>query len=49
MRYILFSALAESCSGLCKFGQDHRALAKIAKDRRGCSWLAYQVPMWGDG
>lgn len=32
MRYILFSELCEHCAGLCKFGEDHRVLLKIAKE-----------------
>lgn len=35
LRYILFSELCEHCVGLCKFGEDHRALLKIAKGREG--------------
>lgn len=35
LRYILFSELCEHCAGLCKFGEDHRALLKIAKGREG--------------
>lgn len=31
LRYILFRDLCEHCQGLCKFGDDHRAILKIAK------------------
>lgn len=30
-RYILFRDLCEHCQGLCKFGDDHRVMLKIAK------------------
>ncbi len=30
-RYILFSELCEHCLGLCKFGDDHRVMLKIAR------------------
>ena len=33
LRYILFSELCEHCAGLCKFGEDHRALLKLARGR----------------
>ena len=35
LRYIRFSELCEHCAGLCKFGEDHRALLKIPKGREG--------------
>ncbi|MBI4316930.1 MAG: hypothetical protein HY675_00450 [Chloroflexi bacterium] len=33
LRYILFSDLCEHCDGMCKFGDDHRVLLKIAKTK----------------
>ena len=33
MRYILFSELCEHCAGLCKFGEDYRAILKIARTK----------------
>jgi len=33
LRYILFRELCEHCAGLCKFGDDHTVLRKIAKGR----------------
>ena len=33
LRYLLFSTLCEHCSGLCKFGEDHRTLLKIARGK----------------
>lgn len=33
LRYILFSDLCEHCAGLCKFGDSHRALLKIARGK----------------
>ena len=33
LRYILFGELCEHCAGLCKFGDDHTVLRKIAKGR----------------
>lgn len=33
LHYILFSDLGTHCDGLCKFGQDHRAVLKIARRR----------------
>jgi type II restriction enzyme len=33
LHYILFSDLSTHCDGLCKFGQDHRAVHKIARSR----------------
>ena len=33
LHYILFSDLSTHCDGLCKFGQDHRAVLKIARKR----------------
>ena len=33
LHYILFSDLSTHCDGLCKFGQDHRAVHKIARCR----------------
>ncbi len=33
LHYLLFSDLCNHCGGLCKFGQDHRALLKIARCR----------------
>jgi type II restriction enzyme len=33
LRYILFSELCEHCAGLCKFGDDHRVLLKIARGK----------------
>ncbi len=33
LRYLLFSTLCEHCSGLCKFGENHLALLKIARGR----------------
>jgi type II restriction enzyme len=33
LRYILFSELCEHCAGLCKFGDDHRVMLKIARGR----------------
>ncbi|MCL5960209.1 MAG: hypothetical protein M1358_13015 [Chloroflexi bacterium] len=33
LRYILFSDLCEHCAGLCKFGEDYRAVLKIAKSK----------------
>jgi type II restriction enzyme len=33
VRYILFSDLCEHCAGLCKLGDDHRVLLKIARGR----------------
>lgn len=35
LHYILFSDLATHCDGLCTFGQDHRAVLKIARRRPG--------------
>jgi type II restriction enzyme len=35
LRYILFSELCEHCAGLCKFGEDHRVMLKIARGRTG--------------
>lgn len=35
LHYIVFSDLAQHCDGLCKFGQDHRAVLKIARRRPG--------------
>lgn len=35
LHYILFSDLCTHCDGLCRFGQDHRAVLKIAR-RRPC-------------
>lgn len=33
LRYILFSDLCEHCAGLCKLGDDHRVMLKLAKGR----------------
>lgn len=33
LHYLLFSDLAAHCDGLCRFGQDHRAVLKIARRR----------------
>jgi type II restriction enzyme len=33
LRYILFKELCEHCAGLCKFGEDHTVMRKIAKGR----------------
>lgn len=33
LRYILFRDLCEHCQGLCKLGDDHRVLLKIAKSK----------------
>lgn len=33
LRYILFSELCEHCAGLCKFGEDHHVMLKIARGR----------------
>ena len=33
LHYILFSDLGTHCEGLCKFGQDHRAVLKIARNK----------------
>ncbi|MBX7106166.1 MAG: hypothetical protein K1X57_18950, partial [Gemmataceae bacterium] len=33
LHYILFSDLTAHCDGLCRFGQDHRAVLKIARKR----------------
>lgn len=33
LRYILFSELCEHCAGLCKFGDDHRVMLKIARGK----------------
>ena len=33
MRYILFAELCEHCAGLCKFGEDYRAILKIARTK----------------
>ena len=33
LHYILFSDLSTHCDGLCKFGQDHRAVLKIARKK----------------
>mgnify|MGYP006932283254 CR=1 FL=1 len=35
LRYILFRELCEHCTGLCKFGDDHTVLRKIAKGKEG--------------
>ncbi len=35
LRYILFRELCEHCAGLCKFGDDHTVLRKIAKGKEG--------------
>lgn len=35
IHYILFSDLCEHCDGLCKFGQDHTAVLKIARKKPG--------------
>ncbi|MDO8670782.1 MAG: hypothetical protein Q7O66_05045 [Dehalococcoidia bacterium] len=35
MRYILFSDLCEHCAGLCKFGEDHRVMLRIARGKAG--------------
>lgn len=35
LHYLLFSDLSAHCDGLCRFGQDHRALLKIARRRPG--------------
>lgn len=37
LRYILFSDLYDHCRGLCKFGDDHRILLKLAKDPCPCA------------
>ena len=31
LHYILFSDLSDHCEGMCRFGQDHRAVLKIAR------------------
>ncbi|MFO0842281.1 MAG: type II restriction endonuclease [Gemmataceae bacterium] len=36
-RYILFGELCEHCAGLCKFGDDHTVMRKIARDRDGAA------------
>ena len=33
LRYILFRELCEHCAGLCKFGDDHTVMRKIAKGK----------------
>ena len=33
LHYILFSDLSDHCDGMCRFGQDHRAVLKIARRR----------------
>jgi type II restriction enzyme len=33
LRYILFRELCEHCAGLCKFGDDHKVMRKIAKGK----------------
>jgi len=33
LHYILFSELCEHCAGLCKFGEDYRAMFRIARSR----------------
>lgn len=35
LRYILFNELCAHCEGICKLGEDHRVLWKIAKCRPG--------------
>ena len=35
LRYILFRELCEHCAGMCKFGDDHTVLRKIAKGKEG--------------
>jgi type II restriction enzyme len=34
LRYLLFNDLKSHCEGLCRFGEDHRVLLKLA---RGCA------------
>lgn len=41
LRYILFDELCTHCAGLCKFGEDHRALLKLAKGKDGAPSAAY--------
>ena len=33
LHYILFSDLSDHCEGMCRFGQDHRVVLKIARRR----------------
>ncbi len=33
LHYLLFSDLRDHCEGMCRFGQDHRAVLKIARRR----------------
>lgn len=35
LRYILFRELCEHCAGLCKFGDDHTVMRKIARGKEG--------------
>ncbi|MBA4066756.1 MAG: hypothetical protein C0501_24230 [Isosphaera sp.] len=35
LHYILFSDLSDHCEGMCRFGQDHRVVLKIARRRPG--------------
>lgn len=35
LHYLLFSDLTAHCDGLCRFGQDHRAVLRIARRRPG--------------
>ena len=37
LRYILFRELCEHCAGLCKFGDDHTVMRKIARGKEGAA------------
>ena len=37
LRYILFRELCKHCDGLCKFGDDHTVMRKIAKGKDGAA------------
>lgn len=37
LRYILFRELCEHCDGLCKFGDDHTVMRKVARGKDGAA------------